>query len=289
MLINWIGETECYRFDTGLIFGSIAPYTGLHGINGLMHQEEKVNIVKPGLAFLNAEYYFRPGHSLRMVPRDISLKKQTSHEICEDTVIIHFPPEPEYAVNMDLAYRPYEDVVDLQMTLSPTKDIPGFEIFFASYVCEVFNETWVPLKDIGGLEEWVKLANRQVISDIFCIVRNKEMGAAIAGRWGPPSKVKVENKTFSKPILVARNSVNGLTLIFMCDHLLTNCLAGQYHGWDTAHDWFFSSDLVKSRQIVARVRMVYRRFRDTSLMFNEISELWEYFERDSSCLFSAEQ
>jgi hypothetical protein len=58
----------------------------------------------------------------------------TASPLHDVTRQVHFPPEAEYGFQMDLEYRPHADTVDMQMIITPTKDILGFEIFFASYV-----------------------------------------------------------------------------------------------------------------------------------------------------------
>ena len=70
--------------------------------------------------------------------------------------------------------------------------------------------------------------------------------------------------------------------MFLCDPEMTTLLAGQYHKWDTAHDWSFSSDLVKGKPMRARTRLVYRSFRDPDSMRKEIKELWQAFAQKSA-------
>ena len=249
---------------------------------GLVHRDLKLDTVRPRKAFLNAEYYLRPGSGAHLLPRRISSARQTTHEVRDDRVLVHFPPEPQYALAMDLSYRPHGDAVDMQMKLSPTKDVPKFEIFFASYVAEAFSETWVPLKDEDGSQRWTQLDNRKLINNTFGVVRDdSEYGLLDDGRWGKTLAEKfhktVETRAFHEPILVARDPGTGLTLVFLCDPEKTSYLGGQYHGWDTAHDWCFGSDLVAGRPVIASARMIYRRLADRESMFREISREWSSF------------
>ena len=269
--------SQCYEFDTGKIFGGIEPYSNYHGICGLMHQNQQFNLVRPKKAFLNAEYYIRPGSKRKMLPRDISRERKTTHELQEDTVLIHFPSEPEYGFYMDLRYRPHDDMVDMQMTITPMKDIPKFEIFFASYVCEAFDETWALLRNSDGTQEWVKLHNRETLNSIFRVMRSESMFALLVNEYGPDFPVHVENRVFDKPILIARNSKNGLALIYLCDPQQTHYLAGQYHGWDTAHDWAYGTDLSKGDKFHTETRMVCRSFKNIDLMFADVEAMWNDF------------
>jgi len=280
--LRWSAASESYEFDTGQIFGCIEPYRHYHGIVGLVHRDVKLDVIRPRKAFLNAEYYLRPGSGTQMLPRRISSAGRTTHEVREDRVVIRFPPEPQFALAMDLAYRPHGDAIDMQMKISPGKDIPQFEIFFASYVAEAFSQTWVPLKGEEGSRKWTQLDNRKVINNTFGVVRDdSEYGLLNDGRWGKPLAEQlhktVEARPFDRPILVARDPQTGLTLVFLCDPKKTSYLGGQYHGWDTAHDWCFGSDLVAGRPLIASARMIYRRFAAGESMFPEIDREWASF------------
>jgi hypothetical protein len=275
--LAWSEASERYEFDTGQIAGHIEPYTWYHGISRLSHKDARGNIVlaKQRKAFLNAEYFLSPGSGRHMRPRRLSAGKQTTHELLGDMVVIHFPPEPEYRFKMDLTYRPHGDTVDMEMKIMPFKDVPGFEIFFASYVSETLRETWVPLKRQNGSRQWTKLDNRQVLNKCFGIVRDESEHARLKdGRFDTlmtdPTKCKLEALSFHEPILVARNPDAGFALVFLCDPDRTTLLAGQYHGADTAHDWCFGTNLVAGKPMTARVRMIYRRFDDAESMFRQV-------------------
>jgi len=172
--LRWSGATECYEFDTGELFGAIQPYSWYHGVAGLVHRQNRVDVVWPRNAFLNAEYYLRPGSGPRMKPRELSSAKKTTHRLVDGTVILQFPPEPDYAFQMQLKYWPHGDAIDMQMTVAPSKDVPNFEIFFASYVTEAFSQTWVPLTGSDGPAQWTKLDNRGVRGRMFGIARDRD-------------------------------------------------------------------------------------------------------------------
>ncbi len=277
----WNGLTDSYEFDTGEITGCIEPHSNYHGIAGLVHRSDKVNLVRPKKAFLNAEYYLQANSGPQMLPRDISRTKKTTHQQTDDAVEIHFPAEPEYGFALDLVYKAHGDMIDMAMTISPTKDIASFEIFFASYVCEAMDETWIPLKDAGSNEKWVKLDNRKVINNAFGVVKDdSRMEILNDGRWGAGTErphFSIEETPFSKPIVVARNSKTGLSLIFLCDKEATTYIAGQFHGWDTAHDWAFGADLRKGQAMRANARMVCRPLVNVDKMQTDIDDLWTDF------------
>jgi len=283
--INWSSATQSYEFDTGRLFGCIDPYSWYHGIAGLMHRECQVDAVRPRKAFLNAEYYRKSGVEQRMLPRQLSVDRKTTHELREGRVLVRFPEESVYGFSMELAYRPHGDAVDMQVTIFPSRDVPGFEIFFASYVCEAFRETWTPLANQEGEQHWKKLDNRRVVNEIFSVLRRRgervEQSGDRSGKGqaGGPRR-RIEKQPFSKPILIARDPSNGLAIVFLCDPRATTSLAGQYHGWDTAHDWWFGADLVAGQPMSASARMIYRRFKDVSSMFAEVENEWTDFVRE---------
>lgn len=152
--LAWSNLPQCYEFDTGETMGGIQPCMNYHGVCGLMHRDWMVETVRHYKAFLNAEYYLRPGSGMVMYPRQISLARETAHALRDDAVAIRFPAEPAFGLEMDLVYRPHGDAVDMRMQIRPSKDIPAFEIFFASYVVEAFDETWVPLRNGDGSDQY---------------------------------------------------------------------------------------------------------------------------------------
>ena len=120
---------------------------------------------------------------------------------------MHFPAESDYGLEMDLVYAPRGDTIDMSVRIQPSKDMPGFEVFFASYVVTSFDETWVPLKGENGAEEWVRLENREVINHTYGIVGSSaELGRLEDGRWGKGSghSENLDDRYFAKPILVYR-------------------------------------------------------------------------------------
>ena len=126
MTIEWNKWSDSYEFDTGIMFGMIEPYTYYHGVCCLIHRDQQVDLVTSKSAFLNAEYYIKPGTKRKISAREFSHEKKTTHELIDDTAIVHFPPDPDYGFYMDLAYRPRDDMVDMQMTITPTKDLRCF-------------------------------------------------------------------------------------------------------------------------------------------------------------------
>lgn len=277
MPIRWSELGECYQFDTGEMLGTINPFGPYHGLSGLAHRSDPVNLVKPGASFLNAEYYIRPGAGRRMLPRRISGERKTTHELISDSVVVRFPREPQYDLELRLTYTMQADVIDMGITINPAKDVLGFEIFFASYVCEALDETWVPLLDDDGARQWTKLCNRGTQNSIFGVMRDASMLGHLPAEY-PDYPVEVERRPYAEPILVARDSTLGLCLVFMCDPGITKYLAGQYHGWDTAHDWSFGADLVAGRACNARARLVCRRFTAAERMCEQVDRLWGEFK-----------
>ena len=61
MSTRWVELTNTYEFDTGQLGGGIKPWGHYHGVCGLTHRHRPFNLGKTAGAFLNAEYYIRPG------------------------------------------------------------------------------------------------------------------------------------------------------------------------------------------------------------------------------------
>jgi hypothetical protein len=158
--------------------------------------------VRPENAFLNAEYYIRPGSKRTMIPRALSAGRKTEHELAGGSVRVRFPREPEFSLELMLTYSVCEDAVDLGVEIVPGMDVPGFELFFASYVCEALEETWVPLANEDGSRDWKRLANRGHVGRIFGVMRDASMRNMIPEAY-PELPVDVEERPYSEPILVA--------------------------------------------------------------------------------------
>jgi hypothetical protein len=284
--LRWSPATQSYEFDTGTLFGCIAPYGWYHGIAGLMHRNEYVNVVRPRNALVNAEYYLQPGSGTRMYPRQISADKKTTHTREGNSVIIQFPREPDYEINMQLTYTPRGDAIDMSMKILSAKDVQKFEIFFASYVVEVFSQTWVPLRGANDTRKWIRLLNREVVNDCFGAVRDQNKREILGdGRWGAvltkSLQSNLQEKPFSEPILIARNPGSGFSLVFLCDPDATTFVGGQYHGWDTAHDWCFGTNLKADQPFVCSCRFIYRHFADSAQMMQQVDAEWSRFVVDT--------
>ena len=296
MTITWSNLQRCYVFDTGILTGGIEPFSHYHGLCGLMHTDLKLNIVQTKKSLLNAEYFVSPATGSkdqkrpRAIPREASHARETVHSCDSMSVVISFSPEPEYETSMKLTYTPFGNSVDLAVELLPQRDVPGFEVFFASYICEDFDETWVCFKDCrnvnpGGAPAWKRLDNREVLNSVFRIPRDRTSALLIEdGRWGKNlpllPKVNTGETFFYRPAIVARSSQTGFALLFMMSPKSTSTLAGQYHGWDTAHDWSFGFDLVKGRPEHAQARLTYTKIEDSAEIGLVCEDLLQHFVDD---------
>ena len=279
MSTRWIELTNTYEFDTGQLGGGIKPWGHYHGVCGLTHRHRPFNLVKTAGAFLNAEYYIRPGSAAKMVPRALSREQLTTHEQIDDDVVVRFPSEPEYGLSLAVRYSMRDEAVDMGMTIDPTVDIPGFQIFFASYVCEALAETWVPLLDPDGTREWSRLNHIGIRGDTFGVLRDEPSRASLSDKYPDlDSSIEVQTRPFDRPILVARESTDGLALLIMCQPDVTPYVMGQHHGWDTAHDWAFAFDLQAGERVEARARMVCCPLSDVAEMSDVVDDSWAAFE-----------
>lgn len=281
---RWIELTDTYMCDTDQLSGGIKPFGHYHGVCGLVHRHRPFNLVKPAGAFLNAEYYIRPGSAAKMVPRALSRQQLTTHEQIDDDVVVRFPPEPEYGLSLALTYSVRDEAIDMRMTIDPTADVPGFQIFFASYVCEALDETWVPLRNPDGTRDWSKIHHLGNLGDTFGVLRDSAARKRLLDKYPDlDSSIEVQTRPFDRPILVARDSTDGLALVIMCQPDITPYVMGQYHVWDTAHDWAFAVDLRAGERVGARARMVCCPLPDVAGMSGMIDDRWGTFVEDIGC------
>ena len=275
---SWVDLIDMYTFDTGQLSGGIKPWGHYHGVCGLVHRHRPFNLVKPAGAFLNAEWYIRPGSVAKMVPRELSRRKLTTHEQIGDDVVIRFPPELEYGLSLAVTYSMHDEAIDMRMTIDPTADVPGFQIFFASYVCEALGETWVQLHNPDSTREWSRLCRSNNRGNTFGVLRDESARSYLSDKYPDlDSSIEVQTRPFDRPILVARDSIDGLALVIMCQSGVTPYVMGQYHGYDTAHDWAFGVDLRAGERVEACARLVCCPLPEVAGMSDTIDELWRTF------------
>ncbi|MCK5328219.1 MAG: hypothetical protein KAR36_06405, partial [Candidatus Latescibacteria bacterium] len=146
--------------------------------------------------------------------------------------------------------------------------------------------------NMEGPPLWRRLDNREVLDSVFRIPKDSASALLIEdGRWGKSlpllPKVDTGNAFFHHPVMVARNSRTGFALVFLLSPESTSTLAGQYHGWDTAHDWSFGFDLMKGRPERARARLTYIRIADSSEIGPVCEPLLKRFISEGSCATGA--
>ena len=148
------------------------------------------------------------------------------------------------------------------MRLLPNKAHQGFDFFFASYIIEDMESTWVPAL-IDGKEEWRKLDNRNTEpwGRMYGVPRDEDYRQKIFdGRY---SGVKenpggIEDYCYSRPILVCHNQESGLACVTLVESEKNRILCGQKHQYETAHDFTFSGDLVPGELFTGKARLVVR-------------------------------
>lgn len=296
---------QVYEFQAGDLSGILAPQVHSHGIVELRHAGNGLNIVHPSWCFLNAEYYLSPNtprhmkaweaatgradaYLSRCFPRRTSAEKRTTSQRTGNRISVHFPDTlcpDDMKIELDLIYEFHADnKIDFTYRITPKVDVPGFELFSASYVLDRMGKTCVPYRGPKGEMVWDRFAKGQAIgrsgSGCYFYVRDDRAAAAMQdGRQ--PLDFKPWKKTYyALPIIAAMND-DGYVLAFFIDPKWCVAVGGQHHNDDTALDWAIGTDLKRGQPWTVRTRMHYDRMStDPQENYRRIEALYKQFLKD---------
>lgn len=307
--ITPLGEKEpwglVYEFQAGDLTGWFAPAYHNHGLVTLKHSGDGENIVQQGWCFLNAEYYLSPNtprhmaayeaehgrgdaYLSRTFPRLTSGAGMTTVEVDGDSIRVHFPDTlcpDDLKIELDLIYRFYADnKIDFTYRVTPKVDVPGFELFSASYVRDRMGKTCVPYRGPKGETVWDRFAKGRAVgragSNCYFYVRDDQAADTMQdGRQ--PLDFKPWKKTYYALPIIAAISDEGYVLAFFIDPKWCAAVGGQHHRADTALDWAIGTDLKKGEPWVVRTRMHYDRMStDPQENYRRIEVLYKQFLKD---------
>ena len=183
-----IRPTLTYVFETDDLSGEIRPDLPKPGVVRCRHKPTKFDVLPdvPLHALLMPEWLLRPGR-----PRE-GIFWSPCHAKSEvfiegDCVIFHVPAHQTRDWQMDITfrYRPGPDWIDFQCEIIPEIAIDGFEFFFASYITEAMESTWISAAFPEG-ESWQKLDNRKTEpwGPPYFVVRDEQARTYLEdGRW----------------------------------------------------------------------------------------------------------
>jgi len=202
-----------------------------------------------------------------------------------DTVVFTVEADQtrDWDLSIEFRYTPGPDWIDFEMRLMPNRAHEDFDFFFASYVIEDMESTWVPAL-IDGNEEWRKLDNRttEPWGRMYGVPRDERYRRQIFdGRYGDLQDTGgIEDYCYSRPIIVCHKQDTGLACVTLVEPQKNRILCGQHHQYETAHDFTFSGDLVPNELFTGRARLVVRNIGSFPGAVGELDRMWREFQRD---------
>jgi len=264
---------------------------------------------KPGVVYLAHKGEPRPPHKpgydlLREVPRQALLmpewlKKPNRSDgifwspchaaavtvLEQSTVLFKVAADQtrDWNLSVEFRYTPGPDWIDFEMRLMPNTPHKDFDFFFASYITEDMESTWVPAL-IDGREEWRKLDNRgtEPWGRMYGVPRDETYRRQIFdGRYGDIEDAGgIEDYNYSRPIIVCQKQDTGLACVTLVEPEKNRILCGQKHQYETAHDFTFSGDLVPGRLFTGRARLVVKNIGAFPDAVREIDKMWDAFQEE---------
>ena len=286
-----IRAVTTYPFETDWLIGEIRCHgVPKPGVIYLAHKGEPKPPYTPGYdllpevprqALLMPEWLKKAGRSDGIFWAPCRAQARTMLD--RDTVIFTVDAEQtrDWNLSVEFRYTPGPDWIDFEMRLLPNTAHGDFDFFFASYLIEDMESTWVPAS-IGGREEWRKLDNRrsEPWGNMYHVPRDAAYRKLLYdGRYGDiAGNPGVAEYEYSRPILVCQKQASGLACVTLIEPDKSRTLCGQKHRYETAHDFTFSGDLVPGRPFSGRARLVVRNIGPFPEAAGEIDAMWREFE-----------
>ena len=207
-----------------------------------------------------------------------------------DLETVVFKVDAGQTLDWDLAvefrYTPGPDWIDLEMRLLPNRAHEGFDFFFASYIVEDMESTWVPAL-IDGKEEWRKLDNRKTEpwGRMYGVPRDDTYRQMMFdGRYAGVEEDRggIEDYCYSRPIIVCHKQETGLACVTLIEPEKNRVLCGQKHQHETAHDFTFSGDLAPGELFTGKARLVVRNIGSFPDAVHELNKMWDEFHKQLS-------
>ena len=296
-----------YAFDTGLLRGRLkmdGHYQGLYPVvekAGGAELTMPPGLLSPYPVFSRGVRY---GDAARDWPTSATLRP-------DGAVEVHWPARPEHPLEMKAFYRWIEPgCLDLELQVTPQKEMPDFELFLSSYLIKEFRAAvYVRPTKQGDKPTQQKQSAEGAVSDFQGGARtSQEKGQFVGvdrppeaksgyvmyprderalrmiqdGRWKiPPSPVDWDIGPFlAKPICFRRAPDLGITVVLVAPP--EDCFAvssawnpatPQSGGYRSLYLSLFGRDLRPGQSAIARCRLVIGR----DLTDTRILEIYEKY------------
>ncbi len=181
----------------------------------------------------------------------------------DGAVEVQWPAATNRPFEMTATYRwAAEATLDLETVVKPGKDLPGFEVFLASYFSEPFTNCLVYVKDSPGkVGQAGFLAATKPLGDWQMFPKDGSVVPLIKdGRWTlEPNPVNwIVMPEFRTPLAMRRDAKSGLTAVLMAPPTDCFAIATPYEaeGHRSLYFSLFGRGLKAGEQARARSRLV---------------------------------
>ncbi len=258
--LSFLGPTNGeYQFDTGTLKGV------LHGggrSTGLL----PVSDVASGKVLTKSMGWLSPYRTLSTGTQHGYGAWDWASEtklLPDGAVEVRWSANDTYPLNMTAVYRwTAANTADLQIAVTPQKDLPKLEIFMASYF-EGFTQAFVYAQDAAaGQAKFIPALKEDAVWQVF--PRDAEVAKLVGdGRWQhPPAPVTwtIRNQ-LARPLAIRRNAELGLTALVMSPP--EDCFAVYTPYGEEAHGSLYlgllGRDVKAGQTAIGRARLVIGR------------------------------
>jgi hypothetical protein len=258
-----------FEFDTGELKGRLkldGKYQGVYPLIDVATGRQLVN--PPGI------FSFYRVFSTNRRYGDAARDWATIPKLLPDGAVeVRWPSADEHPIEMTAVYRwQAADTLDLEISLKPQRDMPGFELFVSSYFTETFLASVYMQGDTrsGGKPRFVAVDRPSSSRARFVTFPRDEaaLNTIHDGRWTiPPSPIDwAVKRGLAAPMAIRRDQANRLTALMMCppeDCFAVsspwNPLTPQAKGYRSLYLSLFGCDLKAGQTASARCRLVVGR------------------------------
>ena len=247
---------EEYRFDTGIIRGTLRNGGKSYGLSSLVHLPSGTGLNGARYGIFSHYRVFTTNKRYGPAAWDWP---STSRLLSDGAVQIDWPAGKDHPFELRAVYRwSGADTLDLETTVKAQEDLPQFESYLASYFHEDFPGSSVYVgKDSGS----GFATTERSFGHWQMFPRNAEAATLIDdGRWQKhPSPVTWKiRQQLAAPIGIRRNEKNGLCAVLMAPPGDCFAMSTPYHGEGHFSLYFslFGRDVKAGETATVRTRLI---------------------------------
>jgi len=258
-----------YRFDTGPLQGRLKLDGKYQGLYPLVDSGSKMELVHPPGIFSFYRVFSgntRFGNAARDWPTATKL-------LVDGAVEVHWPAAQEHPLAMTAVYRwKASDTLDLEIAVTPERDLPRFELFMSSYFGKTFQASVYvkPENDPQGRPRFQPVNRTPKSTGGYVMFPRDDEAVKLIrdGRWKVGSNPVdwAIGPQLAVPLLIRRDSVQGLTAAMMsppgdCFAVATpwNPTTQEGGGYRSVYLSLYGGDLKAGQAARARCRLVIAR------------------------------